>query len=148
MLLLITLFVSSLPLSVSAKTNPNAGVNKKFGYVEGKVIVGPLCGIVMPGQTCPASEEVYTSRNVVIYGANGIKVNKIKALNPDGSYRIRLRPGTYWVQILTNNINPRIRVRNSGEPQIIPMGISEKKKVVIEARKTVGLNFNVDTGIR
>jgi hypothetical protein len=101
------------------------------GYVSGTVTIGPICPVEREGIPCDIASEVYTSRNVVIYYADGTTILKRQALDNAGSYKLTLNPGTYFVQIEPAGIGP-----------------GEKKAVTVTLDKTQIVDFDIDTGIR
>ncbi len=100
------------------------------GHVAGTVRIGPICPVEREGVPCDVPAEVYTSRNVVVYGTDGVTVIQKTPLTALGTYDIPLKVGTYWIQIEPAGIGP-----------------GEKKQVIISG-DTVTIDFDIDTGIR
>lgn len=101
------------------------------GGVTGTVTIGPICPVVRIDQPCVIPPEVYTSRYVIVYGpTEDTQISKTK-LNADGTFKLSLAPGTYWLQIDPAGIGP-----------------GEKKPVTVTANKTSTIDFDIDTGIR
>jgi hypothetical protein len=109
-------------------TSTDAGT---VGYVSGHVTIGPFCPAERIDEPCTVPPEAYTSRNVVVYRADGFTIQEKVALDVQGKYRIALEPGTYWIQIQPAGIGP-----------------GEKKKVTVVLSETSVVDFDIDTGIR
>ena len=77
--------------------------------------------------------EVYSSRSVAIFRADGEALVAEARISRDGRYRVSLAPGTCVVDIARNGMD-----RSDGLP----------KTMVIENRKTVQLSIDIVTGIR
>lgn len=117
---------STATITVSKKA-----VSQSKGRVTGTVTVGPICPVERVDEPCVIPPETYTSRNVVVYGPTEfIKISETP-LRSDGTYTLSLAPGNYWLQIAPAGIGP-----------------GKKKPIVIEANKTVTLDFDIDSGIR
>lgn len=105
----------------------------QLGILQGKVTVGPICPVERVGVPCPVPPEVYTSREVVVYRADGITEVARQHFTKDGSYQLALTGGTYIVN------TPRQGPGGSKDlPQIM----------IIKAGETLNFNFDIDTGIR
>ncbi len=101
------------------------------GGVTGTVTIGPICPVVRIDEPCVVPPEVYTSRSIIVYGpTEDIQISQTK-LTADGTFKLSLTPGTYWLQIEPAGIGP-----------------GEKKPVTIVANKTSKVDFDIDTGIR
>ncbi len=100
------------------------------GYVEGKVTIGPLC----PTSPCIVTSDkmklVYAARKLIVYRGNGLYMGEYK-LNDDGTYRISLKPGRYYILVKPD-----------------PAGGEMRTEFYVESGKTTELNLSVDTGIR
>ena len=101
------------------------------GYIAGHVDIGPFCPVEREGEPCKVPPEAYTSREVVVYGADGNTIVEKDKLDVDGNYKITIGPGTYFVQITPAGIGP-----------------GEKKKVMVTSWNTSTVDFDIDTGIR
>jgi hypothetical protein len=101
------------------------------GYVSGQVTIGPFCPVERVGVPCPTPVEAYTSREAIIYAADGITIKDRQNLDTSGNYKIALPPGNYFVQISPAGI-----------------GAGEKKSVTVKSAETSVVDFNIDTGIR
>jgi hypothetical protein len=75
--------------------------------------------------------EAYSTRKVIVYESNGTTMREKTALDSEGTFKITLGPGTYWVQIEPAGIGP-----------------GEKKQVTVTSFETTTVNFDIDTGIR
>ena len=105
------------------------------GYLEGRATIGPLTPVERVGVPTPTPPpEVCTSRGLTIYEADGKTEVTSANLQPDCSYRVSLKPGTYVVGLKQG--------RGIGFSKDLP------KTVQIESGKTVRLDISIDTGIR
>ena len=107
--------------------------SSQMGVLSGKVSVGPICPVERVGVPCPVPPEAYTSREIVIYKADGHTEVTRQNFRSDGTYRIDLPPGVYIVNILKSAV---------GGSKNLP------QTVIIEAGKILKLDFSIDTGIR
>ncbi len=103
----------------------------KTGTVQGTVTVSPVCPVERIDTPCVVPPETYTSRKVVAYEAQGVRIIKELSLKGDGSYVLTLDPGTYQLQIVPAGI-----------------GDGEKKSIGIIANTTSTVDFAIDSGIR
>jgi FtsP/CotA-like multicopper oxidase with cupredoxin domain len=102
--------------------------------LKGSVTVGPLTPVEHPDATpMPVPPEVYTSRAVNIYKADGETLVETVHFNTDGTYEVELKPGTYVVALPPGGIEYSKQL-----PQTVTLKTSE----------TFLLNFDIDTGIR
>jgi hypothetical protein len=104
------------------------------GTLQGHVTIGPLQPVERVGQPTPTpNPEVFTSRSLNIFQADGKNLVTSIHFNPDGSYRVSLQPGTYVVDIPHTGI---------GFARPLP------KTITIHSGETVQLDIDIDTGIR
>lgn len=103
------------------------------GTLEGTVTIGPIWPVERSGEERPISPEVYEARKVMVYDKNGSKLVEQVDLEYGGHYRVKLKPGTYIVDI------NRIGIDSSSD---VP------KKIEIRPEETVRLDIDIDTGIR
>jgi len=103
------------------------------GTLEGYVTIGPIWPVERPGEQKPIPPEVYEARKVMVYDKSGKRLVEEVSLTSEGYYSIKLKPGTYRVDI------NRIGIDSSSD---VP------KQIVIETGQTVVLNIDIDTGIR
>ena len=105
------------------------------GYLEGKADIGPLVPVEKVGVPPPTpSPAVCTARGLTVRDAKtGAEVARFN-LQPDCTYRVALKPGTYIVDLQ--------RTQGIGGSKDLP------KTVEIESGKTVRLDISIDTGIR
>ena len=77
--------------------------------------------------------EAYTSREVILYGADG--TTEIKRMNfaPDGTYQFAVPAGVYVLD------TPKARIGGSSD---LP------KTLTVKAGETLVVDFGIDTGIR
>ncbi len=123
-----------------------AGLTAVSGCVSGSADRGTLAGNVTVGPLTPVERvdatpilpppEVFTSRHLIVYAADG----KTKVAGVDiipagyyGTYSISLPPGTYVLDYERQGI---------GHASPLP------KRVTIEAGKTTVVDVDFDTGIR
>jgi hypothetical protein len=109
---------------------PNEG-KVAAGYIVGQVTIGPFCPVEQVGRPCTVPPEAYSTRKVIVYESNGTTMREKTALDSEGTFKITLGPGTYWVQIEPAGIGP-----------------GEKKQVTVTSFETTTVNFDIDTGIR
>lgn len=119
--------------SVTIVIDKAAPVTEKAveGNVSGHVSIGPFCPVERPGVPCPVPPEAYSSREVLVYGPDGVTVKIRGKIDAKGDYKISLAPGNYFVEIYPAGIGP-----------------GEKKPVTIKPSVTSTVNFDIDTGIR
>lgn len=106
-------------------------IAQEVGYVTGHITIGPFCPVERVGVPCPVPAEAYSSREVIVYASDKIRILKKGAIDANGNYKITLPSGNYWLQI-----NPA------------GIGAGEKKFVTIISPETTTVDFNIDTGIR
>ncbi len=116
---------------VENQTNNDTGVISENGTVSGVVTIGPICPVQTVGRPCNTPPDMYTSREVVVYDQSGGIVSRIR-LDELGKYTVTLPPGTYSLDV----------VPWSGINKSVP------KQVVVFANQNIGVDFNIDTGIR
>ncbi len=113
------------------ENNTSSGGRVAAGYIVGQVTIGPFCPVEQAGRPCTMPSEAYSTRNVIVYESNGTTIREKVALDNEGTFKITLGPGTYWVQIEPAGIGP-----------------GEKKQVTVTSFETTTVNFDIDTGIR
>lgn len=101
------------------------------GYISGKVTIGPICPVEIEGEPCNVPEEIYTSRELIVYTSDGKTVHDRISLLSDGTYKIAVGPGNYLAQISPAGIGP-----------------GEMKAVTVTSFETSTVDFDIDTGIR
>jgi hypothetical protein len=105
------------------------------GILYGKVTVGPLQPVERVGVPSPTPPpEVFTSRSINIFQADGKTLLRNVHFNANGSYRVNLPPGTYVIDIPHD--------RGLGFAKNLP------KTVSIGSNQMVELDIDIDTGIR
>ncbi len=127
------LFVENVPNTNSTpEPTPEPVDGTTTGFVAGHVTIGPNCaGPEIEGRPCPASEEAYTSRSVIVYGSDATTIKTKGSIDFEGNYKIVLTPGDYFIQISPAGIGP-----------------GEKKPATVKAGATTTVDFDIDTGIR
>jgi hypothetical protein len=104
------------------------------GVLEGNVKIGPLQPVEQEGVPTPTiPPEVFTSRSLNIFQADGATLVVNVPFQADGTYRVELPPGRYVVDVPTNGLE---------------RGIDLPKTVTIEGGQTTRLDIEIDTGIR
>lgn len=111
--------------------NDTSFIISNMGKVTGHVTIGPICPTESIERPCTVPSEVYTSRKAVIYAPKDQVILAESPLDKNGNYEIDMLPGIFRIQIQPAGIGP-----------------GEMKKVVVEASKTVTVDFDIDTGIR
>jgi hypothetical protein len=101
------------------------------GYISGTVTIGPNCPVEHIDHPCKTPPEAFTSREVLVYESDKVTVREHIHLNPDGTYKVAIGPGNYFVQIAPAGIGP-----------------GEMKPVTVVSFETITMNFDIDTGIR
>ncbi|HTX43566.1 MAG TPA: hypothetical protein VMC61_02465, partial [Methanocella sp.] len=105
------------------------------GTLEGKVTVGPLTPVEREPSPLP-DPEVFTSRHLIVYEADGmtrVADVPVRAAGYYGIYRISLPAGTYVLDIPHQGI---------GRASPLP-----KEVAIMPGRATV-VDVDIDTGIR
>ena len=107
---------------------------QEYAVLKGSVSVGPLTPVVRPDSTPePVPPEVYTSRAILIYKPNGKTLVQRVQFNPDGTYSVELKPGTYLLDL---------------PPEGIEHSDQLPQTITLEAGETRHFDFDIDTGIR
>ena len=104
-----------------------------MGTIKENVTEGPICPVEQEGVPCPVPPEAYTSREVILYKADGVTILKRIHFLADGTYSFQVSPGTYIIDI------PHQSIGGSGE---LP------KNITVKSGETLEVNFSIDTGIR
>ena len=126
--------MKQLLLLILVILNACSAAPSALGTLEGHVTIGPLGPVLREGEPPPKpTPEVYASRQIVIFAADGrTEVTRAK-IEADGSYRLALPAGTYVVDI-----------NHAG----IDQGVGLPKKIEIRGQKATRLDVEIDTGIR
>ena len=105
-----------------------------YGVLEGRVTIGPLTPVERAGVPTPTvPPEVYAARSIDIFQADGTtRVVNVK-ISSDGTYHVKLPPGTYVVNIAKTGID---------------RGTDLPKTVTLASGQTTRLDIDIDTGIR
>ncbi len=104
------------------------------GTLSGTVSVGPLTPVERAGVPTPTpAPEVFTSRGLDIYKANGQTLFKQIRFSGSGTFSVELPPSTYVITLTPSGIDSA-----AGLPVT----------VTIEAGKITTLTIQIDTGIR
>ncbi len=126
----ILLLMAVAAVSGCASSGGQAGM----GVLTGKVTVGPLTPVERVDVTPPVpNPEVFTSRKLLLYEADGNTLIEEIAIEPAGYYgiyNVTLKPGTY-----------KLGYNYMGSIRLLPV-------FTIEAGKTTTLDVDIDTGIR
>jgi hypothetical protein len=114
-----------------------SGAPYNKGVLAGNVTVGPLSPVERVGVSpTPPPPEVFTSRHLIVYEADGVtKVADVPivAAGYHGIYSISLNSGAYVLDVPHQGI---------GHASPLPA------RVTIEAGKTTTVDVDIDTGIR
>jgi hypothetical protein len=111
-----------------------ATATPEWGILEGRVTIGPLMPVSQPGAPDPTpAPEVYAEREIVVYGRDGRDEVARVQIGADGTYSVRLAPGTYVVDI--NHVG-------------IDQAAGLPKMVDIHSGEITRLDIDIDTGIR
>ncbi len=102
------------------------------GFLEGRVMIGPICPVQREGVPCVVSPEVYDARKIIVSDNAGIVIAVVD-IDGQGFYRISLDPGFYMVDI------NKIGIDGSDD---VP------KDIEIRAGEGITLDINIDTGVR
>lgn len=122
----------TFPVAPSA-TRPSPPA-QSTGTLTGRVTIGPLRPVERIGEPTPTPPpELFSSRSINIFTADGTTLVTNAKINPDGTYAVTLPPGVYVVNIARAGIE---RARNL--PQT----------VTITTGATLQLDIDIDTGIR
>jgi hypothetical protein len=107
------------------------------GVLQGKVSVGPLSPVERAPEAgvtpSPIPAEVFTSRSLNIYQADGKTLVKKAPFAADGTYRVELKPGSYVAALPEGGIE-------------FAKGLPAE--VRLKAGETVELDIDIDTGMR
>lgn len=112
---------------------PTASNNALSATIKGKVTVGPICPVERLNSPCPVPPEAYTSRQIILYAANGTTEIKRMNFTSTGTYSFKVSPGTYVLNIPQQGI---------GGSQGLP------KTITVTSGETPEYDFPIDTGIR
>lgn len=131
---LLFIFLSVIFLACGIFSPPEIIPPAPAGTLQGHVTIGPLQPVERIGQPTPTPDpEVFTSRTLNIFQADGKTLITSLHFNPDGSYRVSLPPGTYVVDIPHSGI---------GFARPLP------KTIILHSGETIQLDIDIDTGIR
>ncbi len=107
------------------------------GVIEGRVTVGPLTLVERapePGLPTPTvPPQVYTSRKLNIYHADGKRLVREVSFQGDGTYRVEIEPGDYVLALPPGGIE---------HAQGLP------RSVTVRSGQVVRVDIDIDTGIR
>jgi len=123
-----------LSLNIPMQVVKNESVGKsEMGTIRGKVSVGPICPVERIDVPCPVPPEAYTSRQIVIYKADGRTEVTRSPIHSDGTYSFALQPGSYVLDLARQEIS-----KGSDIPHTF----------VVKTGATETFDFSIDTGIR
>ena len=128
---------TTAPASTPSATStpaPSPTPIPQVGALEGRVSIGPLTPVERVGVPTPTPPpEVYAARSINIFQANGKTLVANVKINPDGTYRVELKPGTYVVNIARTGLD---------------RGTDLPRTITIVDGQTTHLDIDIDTGIR
>jgi hypothetical protein len=110
-----------------------ASAARGIGTLQGRATIGPLSPAVRPGASPTPAPEVFTSRALAVFPAEGDMPLAEIAFDADGTYELPLPSGRYRVELVPSGID-----RAAGLPAYI---------TILPNRTTV-LDVDIDTGIR
>jgi hypothetical protein len=116
---------------LSIESNEFEIVGENYGFVQGKVTIGPLCPVETnpPQSECMPTPAIFQAYPITVYDVQTQKLVKTFNANADGTYEISLPEGGYELKSET--------------------GLqSFSDKIVIEADQIQTLDISIDTGIR
>ena len=103
-----------------------------IGFLEGNVMIGPICPVQREGVPCIIPPGVYETRKIVI--SDEIRnIVDVVDIDGQGRYRVVLEPGFYTIDINKIGID-----RSDNVP----------KEVEIRDGEVTIFDINIDTGIR
>lgn len=94
----LALVVVGLALFVAMRV-PLAGPDGRSG-IEGLVLIGPMCPVVRPGESCP---DKPFSAEVAVQTPSGREAARFRS-DEEGRFRVALKPGTYTLVPKSNGI--------------------------------------------
>jgi len=110
-----------------------SSAGSETGILQGRVTIGPISPVERPGETPTIPCEVYEARRIMVYDEKGNKLIQQIDIDCNGRYITELKTGIYTIDI------NRIGIDHSSD---VP------QKVEIKSSVTVGLDIDIDTGIR
>jgi hypothetical protein len=127
----------------------NASI-EPMGTIEGKVTIGPLCGIIPSGITttrdnpCGLSDEalnaIYKTYKVALKSvATSTTASKDFVLDKTGVFKFEVPEGNYEVEV---------QKVDGSTVGIRPVAGQYTKSAKVIKNQVITLNFDVDTGIR
>ena len=120
--------------SATSTPAPSPTPVPQVGTLEGRVSIGPLTPVERVGVPTPIPPpEVYAARSINIFQTDGKTLVANVKINPDGTYRVELKPGTYVVNIARTGLD---------------RGTDLPKTITIVNGQTTHLVIDIDTGIR
>lgn len=134
-LLLILCGLAALGCAGRRAPEPARVSEEETGRLEGHVSIGPLRPVQRLDAPPPSvPPEAYAARPIVIFASDGTtEIRRVK-IDPDGTYRVSLPPGSYVVDVARTSRIERAR----------PL----PKAVTIVKGQTVRLDIEIDTGLR
>lgn len=105
-----------------------------MGTLAGEVTIGPICPVERVDQPCPVPPETYTSRELIIYKADGKTFVTSTHFKSDGTYSITLPPSNYTADV--SRTGPFGSSKDTPHP------------FKIHSSRTTTFNLDIDTGIR
>lgn len=97
--------------------------------IEGRILAGPTCPFVIPGQDC---DDRPIAATVIVRQPFGFEVTRFTS-DADGRFRVALPPGNY-------QLDP--------QPNECCIGTAAFQTVTVQDGQFVELVFSYDTGIR
>ena len=120
--------------STARQSTMSTSTTASSGSLEGQVSIGPLTPVERVDQAKPTiPPEVYASRSINIFKADGTSLVTNVKIGPDGTYRGQLSAGTYVLNIAKSGID---------------RGLELPREITIAGGQTTRLDFRIDTGLR
>jgi len=126
--------ITVLVLLLGCSKNPPATQEVRKGIIHGRVTVGPIRPVQRNDAPPEDASKWYKGKSILIFSEDKKTLLAAVPLDENGNFRFSLEPGSYIIDMKLQSIE---RISTS-----LP------KELEIKAGETLGININVDTGIR